>query len=160
MGAARSLPYRAWIVDGTVVPPWPHAAGKSNNYRYSCNAQVLSPRSDLLVIAIQGAGPGNRNDPCATGTRRCSTAASHMGGCSPTVATAATHTPAFARGRIVRDNPWRRHRRQRARVEHCIARLNDWQILRDHRRRGRHLPHTLRAVAYLHNLRIRLRGIS
>ncbi|CAN5276758.1 hypothetical protein BH23ACT9_BH23ACT9_35970 [soil metagenome] len=64
------------------------------------------------------------------------------------------HTPVFAGGRIVRDEVWRHHRKRRARAEHCIDRLKDWQILRDHRRRGRHLLDSLRAVGYLHNLGI------
>ncbi|MGI9016144.1 MAG: hypothetical protein ACR2HR_03410 [Euzebya sp.] len=44
-------------------------------------------------------------------------------------------------------------------ADHCIARFKDWQILRDHRRRGRHLLDSLRAVAYLHNLRILAAGL-
>ncbi|CAN5248972.1 hypothetical protein BH23ACT9_BH23ACT9_39050 [soil metagenome] len=69
------------------------------------------------------------------------------------------HTPVFAGGRILRDDVWRRHRKRRARAEHCIARLKDWQILRDHRRSGHRLLDTLRAVAYLHNLRILTAGL-
>lgn len=53
----------SWTVEGTLIPTRDHtAAGKSNNYRYSTNARVLSRRSDLLVIAIDGGRPGNRND--------------------------------------------------------------------------------------------------
>ena len=70
------------------------------------------------------------------------------------------HIPAFSDGRIVRDDIWLRHRRRRARAEHCIARLNDWHIPRDRRRRGQQLPDTLHAVVYLHNLRIRVWDIS
>jgi hypothetical protein len=66
-------------------------------------------------------------------------------------------TPVFARNRIVRDHVWNRHRRRRARVEDALARLKDWRVLRDHRRRGRSLPHTLAAVAFLHNLRLVVR---
>lgn len=68
--------------------------------------------------------------------------------------------PVFDGTRIRRDAAWRRHRRRRARAEYTIARLKDWRVLHDHRRRGKHLPDTLAAVAYLHNLRITLRGIS
>jgi hypothetical protein len=35
-------------------------------------------------------------------------------------------------------------------VEHAIARLKNWRILRDHRRRGCHLVYTL----FLHNLQL------
>ena len=66
-------------------------------------------------------------------------------------------TPRFRRNRIVRDHGWRRHRRRRARVEHAIASLKNWRVLRDHRRRGHHLATTLAAVAFLHNLQLYLR---
>jgi hypothetical protein len=42
--------------------------------------------------------------------------------------------PVFRGNRIVRDRDWRRHRRCRVRVEHTLARLKDWRVLRDHRR--------------------------
>ncbi|MBL9013550.1 MAG: hypothetical protein JNL83_05220 [Myxococcales bacterium] len=48
-------------------------------------------------------------------------------------------------------------RRRRARVEHAIARLKNWRVLRDHRRRGQHLDDTFRAVCALHNLTIEFR---
>jgi hypothetical protein len=41
-------------------------------------------------------------------------------------------------------------------VEHTIARLKNWRVLRDHRRRGRHLANTVAAVALLHNLQIEM----
>ncbi|MBU8820744.1 hypothetical protein KL864_33280 [Mycolicibacterium goodii] len=45
------------------------------------------------------------------------------------------------------------HRRIRARVEHVIARINDWQILRQCRRRGDAINHSLQIVAGLWNLK-------
>jgi hypothetical protein len=39
-------------------------------------------------------------------------------------------------------------------VEHAVARLKNWRILRDHRRRGCHVADTLQAVAVLHNLHL------
>jgi hypothetical protein len=66
-------------------------------------------------------------------------------------------TPIFVNRRIVRDRRWRRHRKRRARVEHAIARLKLCRVLRDHRRRGHHLQHTIDAVVTLHNLTIQLR---
>ncbi|MDW6059957.1 hypothetical protein SAZ11_20560 [Streptomyces sp. FXJ1.4098] len=39
-------------------------------------------------------------------------------------------------------------------MEHAIARLKDFQVLRQHRRRGRHFNDTARAIAVLHNLKI------
>jgi hypothetical protein len=154
----------SWVLDGTLIPTRDHArAARSKNYRWSCNAQVLIRRHDLRVIATSGGGPGNRNDPV------------HYRG-SPLEALCKAHgrvladggyrgvpelvTPVFWANRIVRDGVWRRHRRRRARVEHAIARLKDWRVLRDYRRRARHLALTLQAVAALHNLRLEMRDIS
>jgi len=39
-------------------------------------------------------------------------------------------------------------------------RLKNWRVLRDHRRRGRHLQATIDAVAVLHNLQVELRDKS
>jgi hypothetical protein len=44
--------------------------------------------------------------------------------------------------------------KRRARAEHGIARLKDFQILRQHRRRGDTINQTSRAVAALHNMKI------
>jgi hypothetical protein len=138
----------SWVVDGTLIPTRDHArAAKSKNYRYSCNAQILIRRGDLRVIATLAGGPGNRND------------AVHYRG-SPIEVLCKQHrrvladggyrgipelvTPRFQNRRLVRDRTWRRHRRPRARVEHAIARLKTWRVLRDHRRPGlssrRHPP--------------------
>jgi hypothetical protein len=153
---------RTWIVDGTLVPTRDHrVAAKSKNYRWACNAQVLVRHCDRRVVAIAGGGPGNRNDPVHyRGTvveRSCRLhgrvlADGGYRGIDELV------VPVFRSNRIVRDAGWRRHRTRRARVEHAIARLKDWRVLRDHRRRGLHLAATLQAVAYLHNLKIELRN--
>jgi hypothetical protein len=150
----------SWVVDGTLIPTRDHAtAAKSKNYRWSCNAQILVRRTDLRVIAIAGGGPGNRNDVVHYRGSRVETlcrrhhrvlADGGYRGVPELI------TPIFRSNRIVRDQSWRRHRKRRARVEHAIARLKDWRILRDHRRRASCLLITLRAVAFLHNLRIEL----
>ncbi|WP_170127891.1 transposase family protein [Euzebya rosea] len=148
----------SWTVDGTLIPTRDKTtAGRSKNYRYSTNAQILSRRADLLVVAVHGGGPGHRNDAIhfrGSGLQQRCVEHGRVYADGGYRGITELHTPAFAGGRIVRDAAWRRHRRRRARAEHCIARLKDWQVLRDHRRRGRHLPDTLQAVAYLHNLRI------
>jgi Transposase DDE domain/Helix-turn-helix of DDE superfamily endonuclease len=153
-----------WIVDGTLIPTRDHTvARKSKNYRWSCNAQILVRALDLHVLAVSAGGSGNRNDVV------------HYRG-SPIEALCRAHgrvladggyrgipelrTPAFRGGRVVRDGRWRRHRRRRARVEHAIARLKDWRVLRDHRRRGGHVEATIQAVAFLHNLRLEMRDRS
>ena len=154
----------SWVVDGTLVPTRDHdTAAKSKNYRWSCNAQILIRRSDLHVIAAEARGPGNRNDPVHYRGSVIEQLSKHHGrvladggdrGVDELV------TPRFSGRSIVRDAAWRRHRRRRARVEHAIARLKDWRVLRDHRRRGRRLRETLQAVATLHNLKLELRDSS
>jgi len=148
----------SWVVDGTLVPTRDHrCAAKSKNYRWSCNAQILIRRRDLQVVDTVAGGPGNRNDPIHDRGSPIEKLCRHHkrvladGGYR---GIAELVTPVFRGNRIVRDQSWRRHRRRRARVEHAIARLKDWRVLRDHRRRGRHLADTIRAVAFLHNLRL------
>lgn len=146
----------AWVVDGTLIPTRDHAAAaRSKNYRWSCNAQILARRRDLRVIATVAGGPGNRNDPMhyrgsqiehlCQWHRRVLADGGYRG--IPELV-----TPTFQGRRILRDRAWRRHRRRRARIEHAIARLKNWRVLRDHRRRARNLPASLNAVAFLHNL--------
>lgn len=151
----------SWVVDGTLIPTRDHAcAARSKNYRWSCNAQILVRRADLRVVAATAGGPGNRNDPIHYRGSLVETLCQSHGrvladggyrGVPELV------TPRFRNNRIVRDAKWRRHRRRRARVEHAIARLKHWRVLRDHRRRGRHLQTTIQAVVTLHNLHVDLR---
>ena len=148
----------SWVVDGTLIPTRDHSrAARSKNYRWSCNAQILARRRDLRIVGTSAGGPGNRNDVVhyrgSTIERLCREhgrvlADGGYRGIPELV------TPVFRCNRIVRDDVWRRHRRRRARIEHTIARLKNWRILRDHRRRGRHLLDTLKAVAVLHNLHL------
>lgn len=155
---------RTWIVDGTLVPTRDHGgAARSKNYRWSCNVQVLVRHADRAIVAVAGGGPGNRNDTvhyrgsvvqALCQQHRRVLADGGYRGIDELI------TPRFRANRIVRDHVWRRHRRRRARVEHAIARLKNWRVLRDHRRRARHVLVTVKAVAYLHNLTIQLRDSS
>lgn len=154
----------SWIVDGTLIPTRDHTyARRSKNYRGSCNAQVLVRRRDLWVIATSTGGAGNRNDPVHYRGSVVESLCKSHGRVLADGGYRGIHeldTPVF-RGRcIVRDRVWRRHRRRRARVEHAIARLKDWRILRDHRRRAVHLDDSLAAVGFLHNLQLDLRDNS
>jgi hypothetical protein len=153
-----------WIIDGTLVPTRDHRiAAKSKNYRWSCNLQVLARHRDRRVVAIAGGGPGNRNDVVHY---RGSVVESMCQQHGAVLADggyrgiAELNTPRFRSNRIVRDAAWRRHRKRRARIEHTIARLKDWRVLRDHRRKARHLLVTAQAVANLHNLKLGLRNSS
>jgi hypothetical protein len=149
------------VVDGTLIPTRDHRrAARSKNDRWSCNAQILVRRRDLRIVATSAGGPGNRNDPVHDRGSRVEMLCQAHGrvladggyrGVSELV------TPTFRKNRIVRDRAWRRHRRRRARVEHAISRLKNWRVLRDHRRRGRHLAQTLGAVTLLHNLQVDMR---
>ena len=148
----------SWVVDGTLIPTRDHShAAKSKNYRWSCNAQILIRRRDLRIVATIAGGPGNRNDPLHYRGSRIEALCREHGrvladGGYRGIGELAT--PLFRGNRIVRDRAWRHHRRRRARVEHTIARLKNWRILRDHRRRGCHLADSVNAVAFLHNLRL------
>jgi hypothetical protein len=151
----------SWVLDGTLIPTRDHSsAGRSKNYRWSCNAQILIRRRDLRVIATTAGGPGNRNDPVHyRGSSIESLCKLHGrvladGGYRGVPELV---TPTFQGRRIVRDRRWRRHRKRRARVEHAIARLKNWRVLRDHRRRGSRLAQTIQAVAFLHNLQVEFR---
>lgn len=148
----------AWVVDGTLIPTRDHRrAAKSKNYRWSCNAQILARRRDLRIIATAAGGPGNRNDPVHYRGSTIQALCQRHGrvladggyrGVPELV------TPVFRNNRILRDRAWRRHRKRRARIEHAIARLKNWRVLRDHRRRARHLADTVNAVAVLHDLHL------
>ena len=155
---------KSWVVDGTLIPTRDHRrAARSKNYRWSCNAQILVQRDDLTVIATSAGGPGNRNDPIHYRGSLIETLCREHGRVLADGGYRGVpelRTPRFEKNRILRDRQWRRHRRRRARVEHAIARLKDWRVLRDYRRRGHHLADTLQAVARLHNLRIELRDKS
>jgi DDE family transposase/DDE superfamily endonuclease len=153
----------SWIVDGTLIPTRDHTtAARSKNYRWSCNAQVLVRRRDLQVVATSAGGAGNRNDPIHYRGSIIERLCRDHGRVLADGGYRGVHelvTPVFEGNRIVRDRRWRHHRR-RARVEHAIARLKTWRVLRDHRRRARHLQATLDAVAFLHNLQLEIRDSS
>jgi hypothetical protein len=148
----------SWVVDGTLIPTrdqqW---AARSKNYRWSCNAQVLVRRRDLRIAGTTAGGPGNRNDSVHyRGSSIETLCKQHRRVLADSAYRSIPElvTPVFRGNRILRDRGWRRHRRRRARVEHAIARLKNWRVLRDHRRRGGHLADTLQAVAFLHNLHL------
>jgi len=155
---------RTWIVDGTLVPTRDHRlAAKSKNDRWACNAQILVRHCDRRVVAIAAGGPGHRNDPVhyrGSAVERLCRLQGRVLADGGDRGIEQLVTPVFRSNRIVRNAAWRRHRTRRARVEHAITRLKDWRVLRDHRRRGRHLGPTLQAVAYLHNLKIDIRDSS
>ena len=148
-----------WIIDGTLIPVHDQSiTAISKNYRRSVNTQIIIDARRPTVIAVGAAWPGNRNDVVVA--RR--TVASLLDGSRPILGdggyrgiTTITGPRRGSDGRIVRDHHYRAHRRIRARVEHVIARIKDWQILRQCRRRGDAINHSLQIVGGLWNLKAR-----
>jgi hypothetical protein len=148
------------IVDGTLIPTRDHRlAAPSKNYRYSANLQVAIDANTRLVIALGEPQPGNRND----------TIVYRSSGINNTLAGRAVMADGGYRGnpdvimpyRKPRDGSelpaWKQdynagHRKVRARVEHALARLKTYKILRDYRRAGRTLATTAAGIAHLHNI--------
>ena len=148
------------IVDGTLVPVRDHRlAAQSKNYRYSANLQVAIDADTQLVIALGTPQPGNRNDCTAY----------RESGIKQKLAGRAVMADGGYQGNPEVIMPFRKpggdatllgwktevnigHKRVRARVEHSLARLKCWKILRDYRRAASTLEHTTSAIANLHNI--------
>jgi hypothetical protein len=130
--------------------------GPSKNYRRSTNTQIIICSTSRAVAAVGDCWPGNRHDVMVaretiahllTGERVILGDGGYRG--IDTITTPARdHT-----GRIIGEDHNRKHRRIRARVEHVIARLTDWQILRQCRRHGQAINHSLHIVAGLRNIK-------
>ena len=120
----------------------------SKNYRRSVNVQVLAT-VDHRIVHLSEAWPGNRNDivvakaaitlPDGITTLTDGGYRSMPGATLPPKDDLARPTE---------------HRRLRARIEHVLARMKDWQILRQCRRRGNAINLATRCVAFLCNLRL------
>jgi hypothetical protein len=148
------------IVDGTLVPTRDHRlAAQSKNYRYSTNLQVAIDANTCLILALGERQPGNRND----------TIVYRSSGINTTLAGRAVMADGGYRGNPEVIMPYRRprdgselpawkqdynagHRKVRARVEHALARLKTYKILRDYRRAARTLGTTAAGIAHLHNI--------
>lgn len=148
-----SLGNETLLVDGTLIPVHDQSVTAcSKNYRRSVNTQIIATVTRRVAL-VGSAWPGNRNDiivarhtlPDLTGHSVLADGAYRS---LPGVTVPPPRTDPDARAA---------HRKIRARVEHVIARLKDWQILRQCRRRGHSINQALRAVAYLYNLNAELR---
>jgi DDE superfamily endonuclease/Helix-turn-helix of DDE superfamily endonuclease len=155
----RRSPEEVCLVDGTLVPLRDRTlAARSRNYRYSANVQIAIHANTRLVVALGEPLPGNRND-CR---------AYRDSGIDQALAGRHVMADGAYRGNPDVIIPYRKprdggeleawqedlnavHRRVRARVEHVLARMKNWKILRDHRRKARTLHHTAASIAYLHN---------
>ncbi|TMQ79508.1 IS5/IS1182 family transposase [Actinomadura soli] len=156
----RRGPDEVCIVDGTLVPLRDRSlAARSKNYRYSANVQIAIDANTRLVTAVGDPLPGNRNDCQAyrdSGIDRA-LAGGHVMADGAYQGNPGVIIPY----RKPRDGSeleaWQEdlnavHRSVRARVEHALARMKNWKILRDHRRKARTLHDTAAGIAYLHNL--------
>jgi DDE superfamily endonuclease/Helix-turn-helix of DDE superfamily endonuclease len=145
-----------WIIDGTLIPVHDQSiTAISKNYRRSVNTQIIICAHRRRVIVAGQCWPGNRNDVIV-----CRHTAAHLlddrvvlGDGGYRGITSITGPKRDETGCIVDDQHYRAHRRIRARVEHVIARLKDWQILRQCRRRGDAINHSLQIIAGLWNLK-------
>jgi hypothetical protein len=148
------------IVDGTLIPTRDHrVAAPSKNYRYSTNVQVAIDADTRLVIATSDPHPGNRND-CTV--YRDSGIQQELAG-RPVMADGGYQgnpevIMPYRKPRDGSDLPdWKEdlnagHRKVRARVEHALARMKCWKILRDYRRAASTLGDTVSGIAHLHNI--------
>lgn len=129
------------------------------------NLRVALDANTRLVIALGEPQPGNRND---TIVYRSSGINEHLAGGAVMAAGGYRGNPqVFMPYRKPVDGSelpdWKqdyntRHRKVRARVEHCLARLKTYKILRNHRRAGRTLAVTAAGIAHLHNIALPLKG--
>jgi hypothetical protein len=159
VGRRRHSPDTVLIVDGTLVPTRDRTvAASSKNYRFSANLQVVIDANTRLAVAVGRPVPGNRNDCRAytdSGVNQACAGAAVIadGGYQGTGLVIPYRKPADG-GRLPawKDKLNRTHRRVRARVEHGLAHLKSWKIMRDCRRKGDGVWYAARGVALMRNL--------
>ncbi|MEV0703320.1 transposase [Saccharopolyspora sp. NPDC050389] len=148
------------IVDGTLVPTHDRSvSASSKNYRYSTNLQVVIDASTRLTVAVGKPLPGNRND-CRAYTessvdQHCTGA--HVMADSGYQGITGVVMPYRKPGDGSELPPWKEelntvHKRVRARVEHALAHMKSWNILRNCRRKRDGVWHAARGVALMRNL--------
>lgn len=146
-----------WIVDGTLIPTRDHTrSAKSKNYRRSANVQVVCRRRDRRVVFVGKAWPGKRHDAIVFRATVPDSVRDHprLIGDGGYQGVEGVGVPRRGHdGKMIRDSAWRRRRKRRATVEHVLAEMKVYQVLRDCRRRGPGIDEVVSAVAVLHNLR-------
>jgi len=148
------------IVDGTLVPTYDRGvSASSKNYRYSVNLQVVIDANTRQGVAVGATLPGNRHDSRAyreSGVELVCVGAHVLadGGYQG-------NPKVILPYRKPRYGPpvagWqeelnRTHRRVRARIEHALAHMKSWNILRNCRRKGIGVWYAVQAVALMRNL--------
>ena len=146
-----------WIVDGTLIPTRDHSrSAKSKNYRRSTNVQVVCRRRDRRVVFVGHAWPGNRRDAVVFRETVPDEIVHHprLIGDGGYQGVSGVGVPRRGPdGKMVRDLAWHRRRKRRATVEHVLAEMKVYPVLRDCRRRGPGTNEVVWAVATLHSLR-------
>ncbi|MFE0381604.1 transposase family protein [Streptomyces inhibens] len=118
----------------------------------------LGPLPARLVVVAGRPLPGNRNDgkawelPGARGTVGNATVIAD-GGCRGT-GLVVPHRRERGQSELPawKEEQNTAHRTVRARVEHAVARMKSWKVLRDCRLKGDGVHHAMSGIARLHNL--------
>ena len=160
--ARKHGPDTVLIVDGTLVPTHDRSvSASSKNYRYSVNMQVVIDANTRLTDAVGRPTPGNRNDCRAyrdSGVdAQC--AGAHVMADGGYQGNPEVIMPYRKPGKGVELPAWKEdlntvHKRVRARVEHALAHLKSWNILRNCRRKRDGVYHATHGVALMRNLAI------
>ncbi|CAM3243300.1 Transposase [Stackebrandtia soli] len=147
---------RVFIVDGTLVPTHDRGADSSKNYRRSSNIQVMIDADTRLTVAVAGPLPGSRHDSKAF----TQSGINHAAGNATVIADGgyAGHPHVIIPYRKPNGGtitPWQRdlntiHKRIRARIEHAIGSIENWNILRNCRLKGDGVLHATSAIAIAH----------
>ena len=148
------------IVDGTLIPTHDRSvSASSKNYRYSVNMQVVIDADTRLGIAVGNTVPGNRHDSRAyrdSGVdQQC--AGAHVMADGGYLGNPEVIIPYRKPGKGKHLPEWKEdlntvHKSIRARVEHALAHLKSWNILRNCRRKGDGVWYALRGVVQMRNL--------
>ncbi|MDO0916221.1 transposase [Streptomyces sp. DT2A-34] len=134
-------------MDSTLVPVEDQKQKCSKNYRRSVNVRFTFRARDRRVVAVGDAWTGNCNDIVVFRE----TMADQLAGHCLTIGDGAYRSHSAVITSKTKSKPFAK---RRARAEHGIARLKDFEALRRHRRRGGTINDATRAVAMLHNLNI------
>lgn len=156
----KHSPDTVLIVDGTLVPTHDRSrSASSKNYRYSTNLQVVIDADTRLTVAIGTPLPGNRNDCRAwrdSGVDQQCRGASVMadGGYQGNREIIMPYRKPADGSELPE---WKAdlntvHKRVRARVEHALAHMKSWNILRNCRRKRDGVYYATRGVALMRNL--------
>jgi hypothetical protein len=148
------------IVDGTLIPTHDRSvSASSKNYRYSVNMQVVIDANTRLNVAVGNTTPGNRHDSRAyrdSGVdQQCADA--HVMADGGYLGNPEVIIP-YRKPGDGKDLPeWQEelntvHKRVRARVEHALAHMKSWNILRNCRRKRLGVWYATRGVALMRNL--------